>query len=163
MELSFGSFGSAPGAIDQQLADLHEIVGEHGSANEQFEVLGALGKATLHAAAAHQHRDAALYASAKTLAVLECARSLVGFAWRRPAAATLRNRDRGNAAIHARRHVLLTVEAAIRAIQFWNLAEDLLVVLQWGYHMDLVRRISLEHLVLCDQTASTAVSHRCAS
>jgi hypothetical protein len=29
MELCVGSFGSALSAFDQQLADLHEIVGEH--------------------------------------------------------------------------------------------------------------------------------------
>jgi hypothetical protein len=52
---------------------------------------GAMGAATLHAAAAHQYRDAALYASAKTLAVLN-ARDRVGFALRRRAAAALRNR-----------------------------------------------------------------------
>src|SRR5215469_11951698 len=97
IQLSVGSFGPTLGAFDRQLADLHEIVGEHGSANERFEALGALGEATLHAAATHQHRDAALYASAKTLAVLECARSLAGLALRRPAAAALRNRDRGDA------------------------------------------------------------------
>jgi hypothetical protein len=65
MELSVGSFDSARGAFDQQLGDLHEIVGEHRSANKQFEVLGTLGEATFHATTAHQHRDAALYGSAK--------------------------------------------------------------------------------------------------
>ena len=137
MQLSVGSFGSTPGAFDQQLADLHEIVGEHGSANEQVEALGALGEATLHAAAAHQHRDAALDASAKTLAVLECARSFAGFALRRPAAAALRNRGRGDPAIHARRHVLLTEEAAIGAVEFRTSAEHPMGVLERGYHVDL--------------------------
>jgi hypothetical protein len=55
MELSIGSFGPALGAFDQQLADLHEIVGEHRGANKQFEVLGAFGATTLHATAAHQY------------------------------------------------------------------------------------------------------------
>src|SRR5215472_1885012 len=152
MDLSVGSFGLALGGFDQQLADLHEIVGEHGSAHEQFEALGALGEATLHAAAAHQHRDAALDAGAKTLAVLECARSLAGLSLRRPAAAALRNRDRGDAAIHARLHVLLTEEAAIGAVEFRTPAEHPTMVLERGYHMDLVRRICLEHVVLSDQT-----------
>jgi hypothetical protein len=52
-KLFVGSFGSARCAFDQQLGDLHEIVGEHRGANQQFESLGALGEATLHAAAAH--------------------------------------------------------------------------------------------------------------
>lgn len=49
MELSVGSFGSTRGAFDQQLTDLHEIVGEHRGAHKQFEALGALGEATLPA------------------------------------------------------------------------------------------------------------------
>jgi len=66
MELSVGSFDSMRGALDQQIGDLNEIVGEHRSDNKQFEVLGALGETTLHSTAAHQHRDAALYGSAKS-------------------------------------------------------------------------------------------------
>jgi hypothetical protein len=52
-KLFVGSFGSARCAFDQQLGDLHEIVGKHRGTNQQFESLGALGEATLHAAAAH--------------------------------------------------------------------------------------------------------------
>jgi hypothetical protein len=37
MELSVGSFDSARGAFDQQLGDLHEIVGEYRSANKLFD------------------------------------------------------------------------------------------------------------------------------
>jgi hypothetical protein len=154
MELLIGSFGPALGAFDQQLADLHEIVGEHRGANKQFEVLGAFGATTLHATTAHQYRDAALYAGAETLAILECARSLAGLALRRPDAAALRNRDRGDAAVHARLHVLLTEEAAIGAVDFRTSAEDAAVMLQRGYDMDLVHRIPLEHFVLSDQTDS---------
>jgi hypothetical protein len=40
---------STRGAFDQQLTDLHEIVGEHRGAHKQFEALGALGEATLPA------------------------------------------------------------------------------------------------------------------
>jgi hypothetical protein len=155
MELSVGSFRPARGAFDQQLGNLHEIVGEHRGADKQFEVLGALGEATLHAAAAHQYRDATLYASAKALAVFECARSFVGFALRRLAATALRNRYRGDAAVHARLQVRLTEEAAVGAVDFGAPAEDAAVMLQRGYHMDLVHRISLEHFVLSDQTDGT--------
>jgi hypothetical protein len=57
-ELSIAS--SALGAFDQQLGDVHEIVSEHRGTNKQFEALSALRQAALHAAAAHQHRDAPL-------------------------------------------------------------------------------------------------------
>ena len=53
-------FSSARGAFDQQRGNDHEVVGEHRRADEQREALGAFGTATLHAAPAHQHRDAAL-------------------------------------------------------------------------------------------------------
>jgi hypothetical protein len=61
MELSIASLG----ASDQQLGDLHEIVSENRGAHKQFDLLSTLGQATFHAAAAHQYRDAAPYASAK--------------------------------------------------------------------------------------------------
>ena len=51
----------------------------------------------------------------------------------------------------ARGHVLLTEEAAIRAIQFRSPAKGLLVALEGGRHVDLVRRVSLQHLILRDQ------------
>jgi len=54
MELSVGSFDSTRGALDQQLGDLNEIVGEHRSANKQFEVLGTLGEANILRAAARK-------------------------------------------------------------------------------------------------------------
>ena len=66
------------GAFGQQFADDHEIVGEHRAADEQGEALGTFGAATLHAATAHQHRDAPFDAGAKTLALLERRRSFVG-------------------------------------------------------------------------------------
>ena len=58
-ELSPG-FAAACRAFGRELADDHEIVGEHGGGDEQGEALGTFGAATLHAAAAHQHRDASL-------------------------------------------------------------------------------------------------------
>jgi hypothetical protein len=51
MELSVGSFDSA---LDPQLGDLHEIGGEHRSANKQFEVLGTLGEANILRAVARK-------------------------------------------------------------------------------------------------------------
>ena len=70
---------ASPGAFNHQAANDHEIVGEHRGANKQCEALGAFGTAALHAAAAHQHRDAPLDAGAKALALLERWRSFETF------------------------------------------------------------------------------------
>jgi len=53
------------------MTDDDEIVGEHRGADKQREALGAFGAATLHAAAAHQHRDAPLDTGTKALALFE--------------------------------------------------------------------------------------------
>src|SRR5579864_9048619 len=70
-------------AFGQELSDDHEIVGEHGGGDEQVEAVGTFGAATLHAAAAHQHRDASLDAGTEALALLECRRSFVSLTLRR--------------------------------------------------------------------------------
>src|SRR4029077_9371641 len=108
--------------------------------------------ATLHAAAAHQNRDAALDAGAETLAVFERCRSLIGLALRSFMAAPLRNASRVNGALHAGCHILFAEEAAIGAIEFRDAAKGAAVALERGRHMNVVRRISLEHVILGDQT-----------
>src|SRR5580700_739376 len=150
-KLSVG-FADASGAFGQQFADDHEVVGEHRGGNEQSEALGAFGAATLHAAAAHQYRDAPLNAGTEALALLECRRSFVVPALRRLAAATLRDRDRGDAAVHAQRHIALAEEAAIGAVELRGAAENAAMALERRRHMNLVHRISFEHLILGDQT-----------
>src|SRR5262245_37039486 len=85
-----GGFCSAR-AFGQQRGNDHEIIGEHSCADKQCEALGAFSTATLHAAPAHQHRDAPLDAGAKALALLERRRSFVGLALRCLTAAALRN------------------------------------------------------------------------
>ena len=52
-------------------------------------------------------------------------------------------------------HVLLTEEAAIGAVEFRTPVEHPTAAQERGYHVDLVHRISLEHLVLSDQTDGT--------
>src|ERR1700680_1541203 len=125
-----GGFSSARRSLGQQRGNDHEVVGEHSRANKQREALGAFGAAALHAATAHQHRDAPLDAGAKALALLERRRFFVGLALRRFAAAALRYADRADAIIHARRHVLLAEEAAVRRIEFRGTAEAAAVTLQ---------------------------------
>src|SRR5882672_4336323 len=97
-----GDFSLARGAFGQQRGNDHEVVGEHRCADEQREALGALSTATLHAAPAHQHRDAPLDAGAKALALFENRRPFVGLALRRLTAATLRNAYGLDGALQAR-------------------------------------------------------------
>src|SRR6201981_958589 len=151
-ELSSLGFASSPGAFDHQVANDHELLGEHRGANKQCEALGAFGTATLHAAAAHQHRDAPFDAGAKALALLERRRSLETLALRRLAAAALWNAHHRDSAAHAGGNVFLAEEATIAAIEVRGTAEDAAVTLERGRHKNLVGRVSLEHVILGDQS-----------
>src|SRR5712691_6058893 len=111
------------------------------------------GETALHAATAEQHRDAPLDAGAKALAVLELPALLIGFALGRFAAAPLWNAHDFDALLLARRHVLLAEEAAIRSVQFGDVAEGLLVAFQRNNHVLLVDGISVQDFILRDQAA----------
>src|SRR3982075_2646483 len=134
-----GGFSLARRSLGQQRGNDHEVVGEHRRADQQREALGAFGAAALHAATAHQHRDAPLNAGAKALALFERRRSFVGLALRRFAAAALGNAYRLDGALHARCYVLLAEEAAIRAVEFRGATEGAAVARQRRCHMNLVR------------------------
>jgi integrase len=139
-------------AFGQQFPDDHEIVGEHRSGDEQGEAIGAFGAAALHAATAHQYRDASLDAGAKALALLKRRRPFESLALWRLVAAALGNAHRRNGALRARRYVLLAEETAIRAVEIRSTAERAVVALERRHDMNFVRRVSLEDLILGDQT-----------
>src|SRR5260370_2202814 len=141
-------FSPAGRWLDQQRGDDHEVVGEPRGADEQREALGALGAAALHAATAHQHRDASLDAGAKALALLERRRSFVGLALRRFAAAALGNTYCLDGALHAHRYVLLAEEAAICAVEFRGTAERAPVPPEPCPYMNLLHRLSLHDPLL---------------
>src|SRR5437899_2102341 len=145
------SFSPAQRSCHQHCGDSHEVVGEHGGADPQLEAVASLGETALHASASEQHRDAPLDASAKALTFLEDHAALVSFASCCPCAATLRNAYHLDASVLARCQVLLAEEAAIRAIQLRGAAKGLPVALEGRRHVDLVGRVSLQHLVLRDQ------------
>jgi hypothetical protein len=69
-------------------------------------------------------------ASPKALPFLEGGTLLECFALGRPLAAALRDAHDGDADLLAPRHILLTEEAAIRAVQFRGMAEGFLVAFQ---------------------------------
>src|ERR1700704_5577946 len=72
----------------------------------------------------------ALNAGAKALTVLELPALLIGFAFGRLGAASLWDAHDLDAFLLARHHVLLAEEAAIRSVQFGDVAEGLLVAFQ---------------------------------
>src|SRR5208282_5575163 len=148
-----GGFAAARRPLGQQGGDDHEVVGEHRGANEHRKALGAFGAATLHAATAHQHRDATLDAGAKALALLELRRPFVGLALRRFGAATLRNAYRLDGAVHAGGHVLLAEEAAIGAIKVRRTAEGAAMEPERRRHVNFVGRVSLQYLILGNQAS----------
>src|SRR5260370_10051916 len=145
-----GSFSTARWSFGQQSCDLHQVVGEHGGCDPQLKALATFGETTLHATAAEQHRDAPLDARAKALAVLELAALLIGFALGRFSAAPLWDAHHLDPFLLARRHVLFAEEAAIRSIQFGDVAEGLLVAFQRNNHVLFVDGISVQHFILRD-------------
>src|SRR6516164_4385493 len=109
--------------------DVHQVVGEHGSADQQLEAFAAFGQTALHAATAEQHGDAPLDAGPEALSVLEGQRLLAGFALRRSPATGLRDAHDLDAAALAQGEVPLAEEAAICAVQFGSTTESSLVAL----------------------------------
>src|SRR5215831_12282282 len=97
------------------------------AADPQLKALTTFGKTALHAATAEQHRDAPFDARAKALAVLEVPALLIGFALGRFGSAPLWDTHHLDALLLARPHVRFAEETAIRAIQFRDVAESLLV------------------------------------
>src|SRR5450755_4596528 len=148
-----GGFSSARRSVRQQRCDLHEVVGEHGRRDPQFEALAAFGETALHAATAEQHRDAALDTCAKALAVLELPGLLIGLTLGCFGAAPLWDAHHLDALLLARRHVPFAEEAAIRSIQFGDVAEGLLVAFQRNNHVLFVDGIAVQYVILRDKAA----------
>src|SRR5450631_248323 len=148
-----GGFSSARRSVRQQRCDLHEVVGEHGRRDPQLEALAAFGETALHAATAEQHRDAALDTCAKALAVLELPGLLIGLTLGCFGAAPLWDAHHLDALLLARRHVPFAEEAAIRSIQFGDVAEGLLVAFQRNNHVLFVDGIAVQYVILRDKAA----------
>src|SRR5271166_3654421 len=146
-----GGFSFTQRSARQHGRNLHEIVGEHGRRDPQLKALATFSETTFHAATAEQHRDAPLDTCAKALAGFELRALLIGFALGRFDATPLRNAHHVDAPFFARRHVFFAEEAAIRSIQFREVAEGLLVALQRRNHMLFVDGISVQNFILRDQ------------
>jgi len=92
----------------QPVGDDHEIVGEHGGADEEFEPFVTFGTHALHPASSEQDRDAAFDAGAEPLPFLKRRALLERFPFGAPLAARLGNAREG----HARRLARLKVRLA---------------------------------------------------
>jgi hypothetical protein len=141
--------------LDQQLGNDHQVVGQHGSAHQQLEPLAPLRQATFHAPTPEENRYATFDASTETLALLEYGTVLVGFPFRSLLTTALGNTDDLDSRALAKRNILFAEETAVQATQFGRTPERLLVAVQRGFDLVLVGRISIQHSVLSDQTAST--------
>ena len=80
---------------------------------------------------------------------------LVGFPFRSLLTTALGNTDDLHSRALAKRNILFAEETAVQATQFGRTPERLLVAVQRGFDLVLVGRISIQHSVLSDQTAST--------
>src|SRR6266568_3811224 len=129
LELGSPGAGDSPVGV-QQVGDSHQVVGEHGGAHQELKVLATFERAPLHPAAAEQHRDAALNASAESLALLELFTAFQSVLLGRLVSSALRNGDLGDSALFAGLYILGAEEAAIRRVQFRRVAEGLLVTIQ---------------------------------
>jgi hypothetical protein len=141
--------------LDQQLGNDHQVVGQHGSTNQQLEPLAPLRQATLHATTPEENRYSTFDACTETLAFLEYGTVLVCFPLRSFLTTALGNTDDLDSRVLAKLNILFAEETAVQAPQFGTTPERLLVAVQRGFHLVLVGRISIQHSVLGDQTAST--------
>lgn len=81
------------------MGNVHQVVGQHGRADENLEAFGALRQTSLHAAAAEQYGDAALDAGAEALRLFEGGSFLQGFMLCSFLAAALGNAGAGDAGL----------------------------------------------------------------
>jgi hypothetical protein len=112
------------GLPTQELGDHHEIVGQHGGTDEQFEMRGTLDQGALHAAPTKQYRDAAFDAGAEALPLLERPAFFKRFPFGASLASRLRDAGEGDAGCPAGLKVLFVKEAAIGTIQMRHGMKD---------------------------------------
>src|SRR2546422_10291209 len=116
--------------VVQQVGDAHQVVGEHGGAHQDLEMLAAFERAPLHPPAAEQHGDAALNAGAESLGLLERFTALQSILLGRLVSSALRDRNLGDSGLFAGLYILGAEEAAIGRVQIRWVAEGLLVTIQ---------------------------------
>ena len=98
------------------MGDVHEVVCQHGGADQHLKALPALGQTSLHAAAAKEHRDATLNACPEALSFLELGALLERFAASGPFPTSLRNADELHSGLPAGFEVLIAKKASIRTV-----------------------------------------------
>src|SRR2546425_1322618 len=107
-----GSRAGYSPVVVQQVGDAHQVVGEHGGAHQDLEMRAAFERAPLHAAAAEQHRDAALNAGAESLGLLERFTALQSVLLGRLVTSPLWDGDLGDASLFGVLYILGAEEAA---------------------------------------------------
>ncbi len=139
----------------QEFGDDHEIVRQHGGADQQFETLATFDERALHAAASEQHGDATFDTRAEALPLLERGTFLECFPLGVAPATSLRDTREHHARRLARRDICVVEEAPIRTIQIGRMTKGLGVAIERRRDVELVGRVAREHAVLRNQPAAT--------
>ena len=137
----------------QQSGNDHEIVCENCDSHQQFKSLSAFSKEALHAATAEEDGDASFNAGTESLGLLEGWAFLIGCLGRRFFPATLGNAYKFYTGVFTMLDIGLTEKSPVATVEFRSLTKRFLVTLQRGFDVDIVGWISIEHLILSDQTA----------
>ena len=123
----------------------HEIVGEDGRADEEFESLTSFDERAFHAAPTEQHGDPPLDAGPKPLPLLEGFALLDRFALRTAPATRLWNARTGHPRGLTGLQVRGTEEPAVRTVEFRSLAKRVGVALERRRDMILTRDCPRAH------------------
>ena len=150
-----GSDASSFLLLDQQPCDSHQVIRQHSSSDQEFEMLPAFGKTPLHASSAKENGDSSLDAGPKALPILEARAFLVSCLSRRFSSTTLGNAHDFDPGVLALLDVVGAEESAVGTVKGGSLTEGLPMGFQRGFDVTLIRWVPVEHAVLGDQAPGT--------
>ena len=166
--VSSSSASLAGTIVCEQGGDAHQVVGEHGGPDQEFEARVPSARQRFMPRPRNSTEMRPSMPALKRCPCLKAGALLIGVAMGNSLAAGLRDAHDLDAAALAQRQVTLAVEATIRTVEVGGTAKGLLVALQRAADMLLVRGIAAQHLVLGDQATGAlgeknlvAELHRC--
>ena len=112
-------------------------------------------QAALHATTTEQDRDASLNAGTETLSFFEDTTLLVSFPAGSFLSSALRNTYQLNSCSPTGMDAVLAVKAAVGAVELGSMSEGLLMALQRGFDLDFIVGITLQDLILGNQSLGT--------
>jgi hypothetical protein len=121
-----GAFSTPVLLLDEQARNHHEVICEHGSSHQKFEVISTLGKAALRAATTEGNGNTTLDACTELLSILENSALLKCFLGRRLFAATLGNANEIDALRFAPLDIIPAKKSSVGTVYVWRIAEYML-------------------------------------